>query len=224
MAKKTNTIIADRCAQPGSPAPKTSPRDRIIGAARSLFQKRGLRGVGVDAIAAAAYSNKMTLYRHFGSKDDLIVECLHVAAAEIDAVWSALDAEYADDRLKMLHAWVRRGAECLESDERGCDLANAAVELAEDDHPATRFIEQFKTAQRDRLAALCREAGIVEPELLADTLSLLFEGARVGRQSVGAEGPGARFVRMSEAIVASFMARSPDAGRGADALRAATNR
>ena len=49
------------------------PRDRIIDAARDLFRKHGIRGIGVDAIADAADSNKMTLYRHFGSKDDLIV-------------------------------------------------------------------------------------------------------------------------------------------------------
>jgi len=60
----------------------TRPRDRIVEAARDLFHKQGYRGVGVDAIAEAAGTNKMTLYRHFGSKDDLIVECLRTAIAE----------------------------------------------------------------------------------------------------------------------------------------------
>jgi AcrR family transcriptional regulator len=188
---------------------KLSPRDRIIGTARRLFHKRGLRGVGVDAIAEAAGTNKMTLYRHFGSKDDLIVECLRRAAADIDALWAVMEAEHPTDKLAMLHAWVQCGAECVSADQRGCDLANAAVELAEENHPATRFIEEFKTAQRNRLASLCRDAGIAEANLLADTLSLLLEGARVSRLSAGAEGPGARFARMSEAIIASFVAASP---------------
>ena len=66
------------------------------------------------------------------------------------------------------------------------------------------MIEEFKVAQRDRLAALCAARRRGEPELLADTLSLLLEGARVSRQSVGVEGPSAGFVRMGEAIIASF--------------------
>jgi hypothetical protein len=109
--------------------------------------------------------------------------------------------------LGQLHAWVRRVAECVIADGRGCDMANAAVELSEAGHPARRVIEEFKTAQRNRLAKLCRAAGVEQAELLADTLSLLLEGARVSRQSVGAEGPSARFVRMSEAIIAAFARR-----------------
>jgi hypothetical protein len=68
-----------------------------------------------------------------------------------------------------------------------------------------RVIEEFKTAQRNRLAALCAAAGANQPDLLADTLSLLLEGARVSRQSVGPEGPCAGFVRSAEAVIASFM-------------------
>jgi hypothetical protein len=81
------------------------------------------------------------------------------------------------------------------------------VELAEPDHPAHRVVEDFKIDQRERLVALCRTAGAIQAELLADTLWLLLEGARVSRNSVGAEGPSARFVRMGEAIIASFLNR-----------------
>ena len=52
------------------------PRERILATARDLFHKHGIRGIGVEAIAEAAGTNKMTLYRHFNSKDDLVVECL----------------------------------------------------------------------------------------------------------------------------------------------------
>ena len=79
---------------------------------------------------------------------------------------------------------------------------------------------------RSFVAELCRAAGIAEPDLLADTLSLLLEGARVSRQSVGAEGPSAQFVRMAQAVIASFKARGPigkteDAGkeRGPDGVQ-----
>jgi AcrR family transcriptional regulator len=184
------------------------PRERIIRTARELFRKHGIRGVGVDTIAEQAGTNKMTLYRHFGSKDDLIISCLRDVAGDADEIWADFEATYPNDPMAQLHAWVRVGAECAVGDARGCDMANAAVELAEGDHPARHVIEEFKTSQRDRLAKLCRDAGIVKADLLADTLSLLIEGARVSRQSVGAEGPCAHFISIGEAVIAAFAQES----------------
>ena len=94
------------------------------------------------------------------------------------------------------------------TDERGCALANAAVELPEKDHPARRVIEEYKTAQRTRLIRLCGAAGLQEPDMLADELHLLLEGARVTAQSVGANGLGARLVRMGEAMIAAHAPQS----------------
>ncbi len=185
------------------------PRERIAGAARDLFHKHGIRGIGVDAIAEAAGTNKMTLYRHFGSKDDLIVQCLRDVALEAEAWWVEIESENPGDPVAQLRAWVRGGAECVFDDDRGCELANAAIELAETDHPARRLIEEIKTEHRNRLAKLCAKAGIAQAELLADTLSLLLEGARVSRQSVGVEGPSAKFVRMCDAVIASFQNARP---------------
>ena len=62
------------------------PRERIISTARDLFRKHGIRGIGVDAIADVAGTNKMTLYRHFGSKDDLVVACLRDVARDAEGV------------------------------------------------------------------------------------------------------------------------------------------
>jgi AcrR family transcriptional regulator len=183
------------------------PRERIINTARDLFRKHGIRGIGVDAIADLAGTNKMTLYRHFGSKNDLVVACLSAVAREAESIWEGFEAAHPGDPLAQLHAWVRIGAKCAIGDGRGCDLANAAVELAESDHPARCVIEAFKTAQRDRLARLCRNAGIAKADLLADTLSLLLEGARVNRQSAGVEGPSARFITIGEAVIAAFAQR-----------------
>jgi AcrR family transcriptional regulator len=180
------------------------PRERIISTARDLFRKHGIRGVGVDAIADVAGTNKMTLYRHFGSKDDLVIACLREVAQDAETIWNGFEAAYPDDPLAQLHAWVRCGAECALGDGRGCDMVNAAVELADGDHPARCVIEAFKSAQRDRLARLCRKAGIAKADLLADTLSLLLEGARVSRQSAGVEGPCARFIKIGEAVIAAF--------------------
>ncbi|MER8565516.1 TetR/AcrR family transcriptional regulator [Mesorhizobium sp. M0924] len=186
---------------------RVRPRDRILETAQDMFHKHGIKGVGVDAITEAAGTNKMTLYRHFESKDELIVQCLRASAAKGAAMWDQFEAEHPGDKLAQLHAWIRMAAGCLAADGRGCDMANAAVELTETDHPARRVIKELKEAQRDRLVTLCRDAGIGQAELLADTLSLLFEGARVSVQTMGCEGPSTQFVRMAEGLISSFRAR-----------------
>jgi AcrR family transcriptional regulator len=64
------------------------PRERIISTARDLFHRHGLRGVGVETIAEVAGTNKMTSYRHFSSKSELIKECLRCQAEETRQFWA----------------------------------------------------------------------------------------------------------------------------------------
>src|SRR5277367_1354833 len=147
------------------------PRERILEAAEELFYRHGIRAVGVDAIAEAAGTNKMTLYRHFASKDELVAEYLRQSAQGADACWERFEQAYPGDALAQLRAWLAEMAGHLaEADERGCALANAAVELPEKDHPARRVIEECKRALRNRLIQLCRDADLSEPEMLADEL------------------------------------------------------
>jgi AcrR family transcriptional regulator len=180
------------------------PRERILKAADELFYRQGIRAVGVDAIAEAAGTNKMTLYRHFPSKGDLVAEYLRQKGKRAEALWERLEAEHPGDPRAQLHAWVKHMAEdVICRGNRGCAHANAAVELTEKEHPARPVIEAFKRAQRERLSQLCCGAGLTEPELLSDELHLVLEGARMSLQSVGPEDLGARIVRIGEAIIAS---------------------
>ena len=185
------------------------PRARILAVAGDLFYRHGIRAVGVDAIAEAAGTNKMTLYRHFASKDELVAEYLREAAKLADTCWDRFAQAHPGDALGQIRAWLAEMAEHVASaDERGCALANAAVELPEKDHPARRVIEEFKVAQRAKLIMLCERAELSEPDMLADELYLLLEGARVTAQSVGADGLGARLARMGEAMIAAHAAKS----------------
>lgn len=182
------------------------PRERIIAVARDLFYRHGIRAVGVEAIAEAAGTNKMTLYRHFNSKDELVAEYLRGLAAEKHDFWSALKASHPDDPRGQLEAWlVAAAASVSDPKSRGCALANAAVELPEKAHPARCVIEQHKQNARETLAALCRRAGAERPELLADQLFMLFEGALVCTQATGHAGPACNFVEAGRAIVAAHL-------------------
>jgi AcrR family transcriptional regulator len=184
------------------------PRERILTAARELFYRRGIHAVGVDAIAEAAGTNKMTLYRHFASKDVLIAACLSELTQEFDAAWDVIADAHAGDPEGQLLAWLHHVADFKENEaERGCAFANAAVELPDKDHPARRVIREHKTALRERLICLCRDAKLAEPERLADKVFLIYEGARVTAQSVGSEGLSARLTGMLEALVADHARR-----------------
>jgi hypothetical protein len=77
------------------------------------------------------------------------------------------------------------------------------MSTAEKDHPARPVIEAFKNAQRNRIIQLCAAADLAQPELLADELFLILEGARVTAQSMGRAGLGERLIRMGEAMIAA---------------------
>src|SRR5260221_12942843 len=74
----TTKIAPTRSSTNSDPA----PRERILSSALDLFYRHGIHAVGVDAIAEAAATNKMTLYRHFDSKDLLVAESFRRLAAE----------------------------------------------------------------------------------------------------------------------------------------------
>jgi AcrR family transcriptional regulator len=196
-------IIAEKQVSVGKDE-RIPPRERILAVAMELFYRHGIRAVGVEAIAEAAGTNKMTLYRHFASKDELVAEYLRRLADKASATWGRLAVEHPGNPRAQLRGWLQQMAAHVGSgDQRGCALANAAVELPEKDHPARRVIETFKTAQRQRIIDLCAASELNQPEMLADELFLLLEGARVTAQSIGRDGLGDRLMRMGEAMIAA---------------------
>jgi AcrR family transcriptional regulator len=189
---------------------KPPPRERILRAARELFYRDGINAVSVDAIASAADTNKMTVYRHFSSKDELVAAYLSQLAEEGDALWeTARDLHPGNPQAQLRYLLKRVSEFAADSAGRGCALANAAVELAEPRHPARRVVEAHKRRQRERLVALVRAAGYARPERLADELFLLVEGARMSLQSVGREGPGSRLFAFAEELLESAPKRKP---------------
>jgi AcrR family transcriptional regulator len=184
-------------------ASRPPPRERILAVARDLFYRHGIHTVGVEAIAEAAETNKMTLYRHFKSKDELVAEYLRLLAAEGDAIWAKLSLAHPNDPHGQLEGWVLVVEDILTNRyERGCALANAAVEL-QADHPARHVIEDYKGRKRERLVGLFRDARDTDPDRLADEVFLLGEGARISVQCAGRAGPASRVVGMLRSLLAS---------------------
>src|SRR5260221_1742736 len=115
----TTKIAPTRSSTNSDPA----PRERILSSALDLFYRHGIHAVGVDAIAEAAATNKMTLYRHFDSKDLLVAECLRRFAAETDAAWGEKAGAHAGEPRGTLFRWGRGlGAGKLDLAESGFAL------------------------------------------------------------------------------------------------------
>lgn len=157
-------------------------RDRLFGAAINLFYRHGIRGVSVDAIAAEAGTTKVTFYRVFESKDDLVVQVLEEQSKRFWEWWDAIVAAHPGEPRKQIEALVDRFRNDIIGDEecRGCAVGNAAIEI-EDDHPARAVIKRHKLEIANRLRELCRQFGARQPDVLGDALSLLFSGAFAAR-------------------------------------------
>jgi AcrR family transcriptional regulator len=154
-------------------------RDRLFSAAINLFYRNGIRAVSVDAIAAEAGTTKVTFYRVFESKDDLIVQVLSEQSKRFWEWWDAILAEHPGNPRKQIEELIERFQTEIIGDEecRGCAVANAAVEIVDEDHPARAVIKKHKLEIAQRLRDLCREMGARQPDLLGDALSLIYSGA-----------------------------------------------
>jgi AcrR family transcriptional regulator len=176
------------------------PRARILKAAHELFYGQGIRGVGVEAVVAAADTNKMTLYRHFTSKDELVAAYLRDVATEIEASWERIGIQYADDPRGHILAWLKdMGRQMERPESRGCPITNAAIELPDAAHPGRQVIEEHKRGMRRRFAENARCAGLKRAEMIGEQLLLLLDGAGVSLQTIGHESrPIATLIRHAE--------------------------
>jgi len=196
-------------ARPKKHANRPSARRRIFETASELFYRRGIRAVGVETIAAEADTTKMSLYRNFPSKDDLVAEWLRDHDTHFWQAWDAMSQKYpSEPRRQLKAAFALLAKHVADPKARGCPMANAAVEITEKDHPARKVIETHKAKLRSRLAEMCAQMKVREPRLLADQLFLLMEGAQVTTQTLGANGPARNVARAAQMLIDSHLRAS----------------
>jgi len=188
-----------------SSAPKSRVRDRIMKTASDLFYRYGIHAVGVDTIANEAGTNKMSFYRNFASKDELVAEYLRSEEREGLLWWDeTLAAHAGNPRLQVESLFDMLVKNTCEDDCRGCALANAAVEITEPDHPARPVIEKYKADMRRRFRKLAQEMQARDPDELGDSLMLLWEGAYVARVTMGQNGPVQGAAKAARALIAAY--------------------
>jgi AcrR family transcriptional regulator len=152
--------------------------ERILATATDLFYREGIRAVGIQRVIDEAGIAKASLYAHYASKDDLVAACIKQRGG---AVRSALEARLFDpglDARGKLLALFDAQIESVQSDDfRGCPFLNASSEIADASHPARRVIAAQRQWLHGLIVGLVKEAGAKDPEPLAGTLVVLFDGA-----------------------------------------------
>ncbi len=212
MATKKSRAASSKAAplDKAAAAAELPPRARILRSAHDLFYGQGIRGVGVEAVAAAADTNKMTLYRHFSSKDELVAAYLRDVAAEIEGSWDRIGERYRDDPRGHIIAWLRdMGRQMERPESRGCPITNAAIELPDAAHPGRQVIEEHKRGMRRRFAENARRAGLKRADMIAEQLLLMLDGAGVSLQTIGRDhGPMATLLKHAEWLLELEPARA----------------
>jgi AcrR family transcriptional regulator len=166
-------------------------RDRIFDTACELFYRHGIRAVGVDAIAGEAGTNKMSFYRSFASKDELVTEYLREQQREFWNWWNRVIAPHAGNPRRQIEALFEAHLEHVEeSDCRGCALGNAAAEMSGDNDALSLLVREYKHQVRSELRKMTREMGARDSDALGDALMLLMDGSYFTRLVFpGATGP-----------------------------------
>ena len=158
-------------------------RDRILETASALFYQRGVRAVGVDLVVEEAGVAKTSLYRHFGTKDDLVAAFLAREDRDFWDRWDRVAKENENDPMAELDAhleWI--GERVGRLNYRGCPQINVAAEFPEADHPARKVAADHKREMRRRLKGIAERLGVSRPDELAGQLALLINGAFVSGQ------------------------------------------
>lgn len=178
-------------------------RERVLAVAADLFYRKGIRAVGVEEIVNEAGVAKISLYRSFRSKDDLIVAYLEQRNVEFWRQWDERFSPFADDTRALLNAMMDHLARrTTQAGYRGCPFINYANEFPDPSHPGHRVVEANKREWRRRLTAIAEALGAKKPKLLADGLLLLVEGAYAVSQTLGGpKGPGAALMAAARAMV-----------------------
>jgi AcrR family transcriptional regulator len=155
-------------------------RDHLLTTAWRLFYRDGYQRVGIDTILAEAQVAKMTLYNHFKSKDELIVTLLDERNALIITSLDRAIAEAGSKPAARFLAVFNWLSEWFSSEDfRGCAFIRALAEFPDLEHPVHQAAWRFKTAFKGRLVDVVRENGARKPAAVADSLSMVIDGAIV---------------------------------------------
>jgi AcrR family transcriptional regulator len=158
-----------------------SARERILDSAYDLFSRHGIRAVGVDRIIATSGVAKMSLYRHFHSKDALVLAFLQERERRWTMEW--LPAEVmgraGDGAGRMLAIFDVFGEWFQKADFEGCSFINVLLEFGELDHPIRIATAEHLATIRGLVRDFAADAGVADPDAVAAQWHILMKGSIV---------------------------------------------
>jgi AcrR family transcriptional regulator len=192
----------------------TGARDRILDAAYDLFSRNGIQAVGIDAVISTSGVARQTLYRHFASKQDLVLAFLERREQEWTKRWleGEVTQRAGDPESRLLaifdvfDAWFRR------DDFEGCSFINVMLEHPDPADPVHRASVSYLAGIRGFLEGLAREAGIPDAQDFAREWHILMKGSIVAAAE-GDEHAARRAKRIGVLLLVAASARRTDAGR-----------
>jgi AcrR family transcriptional regulator len=185
--------LGGACYGPGSMSPEMSvaaaeappagadARERILAAAYELFSRNGIRAVGIDAIIARSGVARMTLYRHFASKDELVLAFLQRREQLWTRDWleASVESRASDPAERLLAIFDVFDKWFHSPDYEGCSFVNVLLEMPDRSSPLNRASAEHLATIRAFLERLAREAGVRDPEGVARQWHILMKGSIV---------------------------------------------
>jgi AcrR family transcriptional regulator len=185
-----------------------SARQQVLDTAAALFFREGFRAVGIDTIVSESGVAKMTLYRHFPSKDDLIVAYLRDSNEKFWVWFEGSTTPYAGQPAKQLLAFFRALESLVTTPQcYGCPFLNAIVDFPDHAHPGHQVALAHKQSVQERFRQLTEQAGAQSPERLADHLILLMDGAFMAVRMYGIDNPASHVSDAAERLIDAYLVR-----------------
>jgi AcrR family transcriptional regulator len=180
---------------------EVTPKDQVFQTASRLFYQNGYRAVGVDTIAAESGIGKMTLYRHYPSKDDLIVAYIRDSDRVFWQNFETITKEAGGPREKLLAFFEALQGYVTTPACYGCPFLNVATEYPDPAYPGHQVAMEHKQSVRRCFRRLAEEAGARNPHLLADQLFLLMDGAYMAARMFGPENPATHVASAARTLI-----------------------
>ena len=168
-------------AAEGSAPGRQSARERILDTAYELFSRHGTRAVGVDRIIAECGIAKMTLYRNFPSKDDLILAFLERRDEQWTRAWLQAEAQRrgTTPAQQLLAIFDTFESWFVREDFEGCSFINVMLELADCDSEVRQASVRHLADIRAFVAGLAEKAGVPDPDGFSRQWHILMKGSIV---------------------------------------------
>jgi AcrR family transcriptional regulator len=192
-----------------------TPKEKLFQTAARLFYQYGYQAIGVDTIASESGIGKMTLYRHFPSKDDLIVAFLRQSDEDFWEYFERSTEDAPTARGKLLAFFEALQKYVVTPACYGCPFINVASEYPGAGYVGHQVALEHKQSVRARFNQLAKEAGARQPQELANALLLLMDGAYMAARMYGTSSgnPGANVAEAARQVIDAHCEARPEPGR-----------